>query len=130
MKRCLLVLGSMCMAGLGGCAMESSSTSSESPVGTVTSAIEGWQYIYRDTSTREQSYLDVQWSGTENGTPIQLWDCNGTESQRWIHIDNLALMNPRSGRCLDVPNNDPNPVPLQLWDCNGTFAQHWSGVHM
>lgn len=27
--------------------------------------------------------LDVQWDDSSNGTPVQIWDCNGSEAQQW-----------------------------------------------
>lgn len=27
--------------------------------------------------------LDVQWDSSGNGTPVQIWDCNGSEAQQW-----------------------------------------------
>ena len=38
-----------------------------------------------------------------------------------------GLLNPQSGRCLDVPAANPTDgTALQLYDCNGTAAQKWN----
>ncbi|MDB4968964.1 MAG: chitinase [Myxococcales bacterium] len=69
--------------------------------------------------------VDVQWAGTASGTPVQLWDCNGTAAQKWTMQGNeiVGLAN----KCLDVSGgNSANGTPVQLWDCNGTGAQKWS----
>lgn len=68
--------------------------------------------------------LDIQTSGTTNGSKVQLWSCNGTGAQKWQFLANGTLRNPQSGRCLDVPNGtDVVGTQLQIWDCNGSAAQ-------
>ncbi|WP_245635332.1 RICIN domain-containing protein [Dactylosporangium aurantiacum] len=68
--------------------------------------------------------LDATGNGTANGTPIQLWDCNGGGAQQWVPQTDGSLRNPQSGRCLDSPNGSvSNGARLQLWDCNGSAAQ-------
>jgi hypothetical protein len=68
--------------------------------------------------------LDVQSGGTANGTPAQLFDCNGSGAQTWVSQANGSLLNPQSGRCLDDPGNKQSAGdPLQIYDCNGTIAQ-------
>ncbi|MEU3460772.1 ricin-type beta-trefoil lectin domain protein [Streptomyces sp. NPDC006733] len=71
--------------------------------------------------------LTVAGGGTGNNTPVALAGCAGTAAQSWSHRSNGALVNPVSGRCLDVPdaNTTPGAVQLQLYDCNGTTAQLW-----
>nr|WP_217712198.1 arabinofuranosidase catalytic domain-containing protein [Kitasatospora sp. NA04385] len=71
--------------------------------------------------------LDATGNGTANGTPLQLWDCNGGGAQKWIQQADGSLLNPQSGRCLDDPNgNSANGTRLQLWDCNGAAAQKFT----
>jgi hypothetical protein len=71
--------------------------------------------------------LDAQHGGTANGTPIALFDCNGSGAQVWTSRADGTLLNPQSGRCLDVPNANTTPgaVQLQLYDCNTTGAQQY-----
>jgi hypothetical protein len=71
--------------------------------------------------------LDVQSGGTGNGTPIQLFDCNGSGAQTWVSQADGSLLNPQSGRCLDDPGGGtaPGAVQLQIYDCNGTAAQQY-----
>ncbi|WP_033256258.1 arabinofuranosidase catalytic domain-containing protein [Kitasatospora phosalacinea] len=71
--------------------------------------------------------LDATGNGTANGTPLQLWDCNGGGAQQWIQQANGSLLNPQSGRCLDDPSGSTaNGTRLQLWDCNGSTAQKFT----
>ena len=58
---------------------------------------------------------------------MQIWTCNGTGAQTWYVLASGGLLNPQSGRCLDVPAANPtNGTALQLYDCNGTAAQKWN----
>ncbi|MFI1096402.1 ricin-type beta-trefoil lectin domain protein [Streptomyces sp. NPDC020917] len=65
--------------------------------------------------------------GTGNGTPVALSSCTGSAGQVWTHRTDGTLLNPASGRCLDVPDGTTTPgaVQLQLYDCNSTAAQLW-----
>jgi hypothetical protein len=68
--------------------------------------------------------VDVNAANSSNGTAIQLWDCNGTDAQKWtVRADGTlnAL-----GKCMDVTAaGTGNGTPIQLYDCNGTGAQVW-----
>lgn len=69
--------------------------------------------------------VDVRVGGTANGTPVQIWDCNGTNAQ-WWQIDGAGAVR-ALGKCLDVSGGSTaDGAALQLWDCNGTGAQKWS----
>ena len=46
--------------------------------------------------------LDVWGGATANGTPVQIWDCNGSGAQVWQVTAYNQLRNPQSGKCLDV----------------------------
>jgi len=71
--------------------------------------------------------LQVTGNATGNGAAVALAACTGASGQVWTRRSNGALLNPASGRCLDVPqgNTSPGAVQLQLWDCNGSPAQTW-----
>jgi non-reducing end alpha-L-arabinofuranosidase len=71
--------------------------------------------------------LDINGNGMANGTPVELWDCNGVGGQKWVQQADGSLRNPQSGRCLDSPGGaTANGTRLQIWDCNGTAAQKFS----
>lgn len=63
-----------------------------------------------------------------NGTLVGLWDCNGGSNQKWTYNSaTRALVNPLSGRCLDVPGaGTADGIQLNVWDCNGAVQQQWS----
>ncbi|MGW4896309.1 LamG-like jellyroll fold domain-containing protein [Kitasatospora sp. NPDC004240] len=68
--------------------------------------------------------LDVNGSSTANGTPAQMYSCNGSDAQTatlggdgTIHL---------LGKCLDVSQSGlGNGSAVQMWDCNNTGAQKW-----
>ncbi|MFC9331271.1 RICIN domain-containing protein [Kitasatospora sp. NPDC057015] len=69
--------------------------------------------------------LDVQAAGTADGTPVQLYDCNGSVAQKWKRTGN-TLVNPNSGRCLDVAGQGTaNGTQVRLWTCLDNGAQQW-----
>lgn len=71
--------------------------------------------------------LDVAAAGTEDGTKVQLWECNGTPAQAWRFQEYFGtLINTNSGKCLDVTAAGiDNGTKVQLYHCNRTGAQNW-----
>jgi hypothetical protein len=64
-----------------------------------------------------------------NETLIEIFDCLGSTGQKWLPRDDGSILNPASGRCLDLRFGDTADfAPLQLHDCNGTIAQKWKFV--
>jgi hypothetical protein len=69
--------------------------------------------------------LDDNADGTGNGNKVQLWQCNGTDAQRWTYQAG-AFVGP-GGKCLDVTGgNATSGTAVQLYACNGTAAQQWT----
>ena len=71
--------------------------------------------------------LQVAGNTTGNGAAVVLATCDRSTGQVWTRQAGGALVNPASGRCLDVPggNTVPGAAQLQIWDCNGSAAQTW-----
>ena len=68
--------------------------------------------------------VDVAGANTTNGTPVQLYDCNGTNAQNWTVASDGSLK--ALGKCMDVTGGlTTNGTKVQLYDCNGTGAQKW-----
>ncbi|THA79319.1 chitinase [Streptomyces sp. A0642] len=69
--------------------------------------------------------VDVAGANTANGTPVQLYDCNGTNAQQWdVGSDGSVKA---LGKCLDVTSaGTANGTAVQLWECNGSAAQRWT----
>jgi len=68
--------------------------------------------------------VDVRGGKTKNGTAVQLYTCNQSDSQTWVHTgDTLKSL----GKCLDVKGGSTKQnAKVQLWGCNGTSAQDWT----
>ncbi|GLF99359.1 ricin-type beta-trefoil lectin domain protein [Streptomyces yaizuensis] len=71
-----------------------------------------------------QACLDVSGNGTANGTPVQLWECNGGDAQKWTY--NGYKLRAANGKCLDLASNGTaNGTKLQVWDCLEIPGQRW-----
>ncbi|GAA5206653.1 ThuA domain-containing protein [Streptomyces thinghirensis] len=69
--------------------------------------------------------LDVDNSGTADGTEVQVWTCNGSAAQEWTVAGDGTLK--ALGKCLDVSGGgSADGTRIQLWTCNGTGAQKWA----
>ena len=69
--------------------------------------------------------LDVDHQGTEDGTQIQIWECNGTKAQKWSL--EKGQIRGFAGKCLDVDHQGTEDgTKIQLWECNGSAAQKWA----
>ncbi len=66
---------------------------------------------------------DVRAAATANGTPVQIYTCNGTGAQSWTAQGGTLQA---LGKCLDVTaGGTTDETPVQLYDCNGSPAQSW-----
>ncbi|MET7289539.1 family 16 glycosylhydrolase [Streptomyces sp. NPDC005573] len=69
--------------------------------------------------------VDVAAANPANGTPVQLYDCNGTAAQQWTAGSDGTLR--ALGKCLDVKDNGTADGSVtQLWDCTGGPNQKWA----
>ncbi|WP_030199864.1 ricin-type beta-trefoil lectin domain protein [Streptomyces sp. NRRL S-87] len=68
--------------------------------------------------------LDLSGGVSENGRPVQIWDCNGSTAQQWTAGSDGSLR--IAGRCLDaIGAGTANGTQVALWDCNGGGNQKW-----
>ncbi|MGW3508943.1 glycoside hydrolase family 19 protein [Streptomyces sp. NPDC000994] len=68
--------------------------------------------------------VDVAAASNANGTAVQLYDCNGTNAQKWSNSGDGTLR--ALGKCLDVVDRSTaNGAAVQLWDCSGGANQQW-----
>ena len=69
--------------------------------------------------------IDVAAASSANGTAVQLWECNGTNAQRWTFGTDGSLR--ALGKCLDIADwGTANGAKVQLWDCaSGQSNQTW-----
>ncbi|MEU9989310.1 family 16 glycosylhydrolase [Streptomyces sp. NPDC048045] len=69
--------------------------------------------------------VDVAGANPANGTPVQLYDCNGTGAQQWTVGPDGTIR--ALGKCLDVTGNGTaDGSTVQLWDCTGGPNQKWA----
>ncbi|MFJ5966294.1 ricin-type beta-trefoil lectin domain protein [Streptomyces sp. NPDC093060] len=69
--------------------------------------------------------VDVAGANSANGTPVQLYDCNGTGAQQWTVGSDGTIR--ALGKCLGVTGNGTaDGSTVQLWDCTGGPNQKWA----
>jgi hypothetical protein len=66
--------------------------------------------------------LDVPNWNTANGTPMQLWYCDGQQAQIWSITGDGALT--ALGKCLEATGTPPGSL-VQIDDCNGNLRESW-----
>ncbi|MCX4411160.1 ricin-type beta-trefoil lectin domain protein [Streptomyces sp. NBC_01764] len=74
--------------------------------------------------------LDVAGGAKTNGTPVQVYTCNGGAAQQWQLLGSYdggyTLVNPNSFKCLEVLNgNSADGTKIQIRDCGSAEAQQW-----
>ncbi|RKG79219.1 ricin-type beta-trefoil lectin domain protein [Corallococcus terminator] len=68
--------------------------------------------------------IDVPNSNTTDGTRLQLWDCNGTNAQKWTFMSDGTVR--AFGKCMDVAwGSRDNGAAIQLVTCSGNPAQQF-----
>jgi Ricin-type beta-trefoil lectin domain len=70
--------------------------------------------------------FDVTGANPENGTPVKLWNRNGTVAQRWSFDSNSRQIKGLNNKCLDAGdvNNGSNRW-LRINDCHSGSNQKW-----
>ncbi|PPQ97857.1 hypothetical protein CVT26_013026 [Gymnopilus dilepis] len=71
--------------------------------------------------------LDVQGAVYENGTPVQIFDCNGTGAQQWeLTRGSTKVKVAGQNFCLDAGSTPANGVGMKIWECFDNLpAQQW-----
>ncbi|KAF8190562.1 G-X-X-X-Q-X-W domain-containing protein [Pholiota molesta] len=72
--------------------------------------------------------LDVRGAQFENGTPVQIYDCNETNAQKWFFTQGSTKVRvANTNFCLDAGSQPANGVGLKIWECfDGLAAQQWN----
>lgn len=92
---------------------------------------EQWQVSTKGTGTISgQGYfasgdycMGAYKAGTKNGTKVDIYACNGTTSQVWIHKSDNELVDKHAGKCLDDTNRSTTGAQLEIWSCTGAANQ-------
>jgi hypothetical protein len=70
--------------------------------------------------------VDDQSSSSADGTPIQMWGCNGTDAQNWSIETDGTIRNVGNGKCMSVTSNSTsNGALIELRGCDGSTGQQW-----
>ncbi|GGM24528.1 alpha-galactosidase [Micromonospora sonchi] len=67
--------------------------------------------------------LDVNNSGTANGTATLIWDCHNNSNQSFTQSGQALQV---LGKCLNISTSATAGTPVQIWDCNGGTNQQWT----
>ncbi|MEU3508273.1 lectin [Streptomyces longwoodensis] len=67
--------------------------------------------------------LDNYSGSSTNGNKVGVWDCNGTDAQRWTFRDGTLQT---GGKCLDIMSGGTsNGSLVEIWECHGGANQQW-----
>jgi hypothetical protein len=71
--------------------------------------------------------LDVKGADFSNGTVVQIYDCNGSDAQRWvIKRGSTKVRVWGTSMCLDAGTTPANGTQLKIWQCFADLpAQQW-----
>jgi hypothetical protein len=71
--------------------------------------------------------MDVNGSGSSNGTKIQVWSCGGTSNQRFVYTAEGQLRPQHANLyCTDINGGSAgNGKLIHLWDCDGGSSEKW-----
>ncbi|KAH9477591.1 hypothetical protein JR316_0009813 [Psilocybe cubensis] len=73
--------------------------------------------------------LDVRGNVQANGTPVQIYDCNGTGAQKWTLGDGPTKVKlAGTNFCLDATSSNPSSgTGMKIWTCyDDLVAQQWN----
>lgn len=70
-------------------------------------------------------YLDALGGSSENGTPLQIWDCLGAASQQWIFQNGALVSGLDQTKCVDAGPSMDQGFVVMLWECNGYPQQQF-----
>ncbi|MCA2217985.1 glycosyl hydrolase [Jidongwangia harbinensis] len=69
--------------------------------------------------------VDVRWGKDADGTPVQLWTCNGTGAQRWTFEGQQGPVR-ALGKCLAVADGSAGEgAAVRLSACDDSDGQRW-----
>ena len=88
------------------------------------------EYYYIVSAIDYNKVIDVKWGGSRDGTNIQLYKKNGSNSQLFKMVRNgngyVSFINKGTNKALDINNcGTSNGTNVQLWSRNSSSAQKW-----
>ena len=77
------------------------------------------------TSVASSRCVDITGGNNNDGTPLQLYDCNNTVSQSWSRPGDGTVQ--AMGKCMDVRGgSNTDGTPVQIYTCNNSASQQWT----
>ncbi|WP_203969320.1 ricin-type beta-trefoil lectin domain protein, partial [Sphaerisporangium melleum] len=67
--------------------------------------------------------IDVPGATTNDGTQVQIWDCNGQSNQTWA-ATSAGELRVYGNKCLDAGGTG-NGTKVQIYSCHGGTNQQW-----
>ncbi|MEZ0093624.1 RICIN domain-containing protein [Streptacidiphilus sp. EB129] len=87
--------------------------------------------VYTLQNSNSFECLEVYHSAQTNGSKVDQWSCNGTQTQEWIYISingSDKYVNVNTGKLLEVYNSSTaDGAAVDQWTDNGSATQHWHG---
>ncbi|KAF5362371.1 hypothetical protein D9756_002811 [Leucocoprinus leucothites] len=90
-----------------------------------TSVVVGQVNLHPNTASTK--CLEVRGDVRENGTPVQIFDCNNSPAQLWqLNVGLTAVRLANSTFCLDASATPVNGTAMKIWECFDNLpAQQW-----
>ena len=91
-----------------------------------------WYFTYKGeirSSRKSSMCLDVNYGSATNGTNVQLYQCNGTQAQKWIYNEGKIRTALNASHCLSLADGlSDNGTNAHIWECtdNKEPYQQWS----
>ncbi|WP_434389961.1 glycoside hydrolase family 19 protein [Melittangium boletus] len=122
------------LAGLSGCAVEEMKAPekvAQLESAAIVSSVSAGTYVIR--SAQNNKCLDIANSGTADGTKLQLWDCNGTNAQKFAVSATsdgyFKILNVNSNKAIDVKDvSYAQNAEIHQWSYVGGNNQQWKIV--
>jgi len=95
------------------------------PSGTFPSSAPSWTTLHPNFN--HHKCMDVRGAVYENGTPVQIYDCNGTGAQKWVlKKGSTKVRLAGTNYCLDAGSAPASGVGMKIWQCYDKLpAQQW-----
>ncbi|MGI9280682.1 MAG: ricin-type beta-trefoil lectin domain protein [Endozoicomonas sp.] len=78
---------------------------------------------------RSNLCLDVEGGNRDNGTNVRLWECNGSDAQKWSYDSANGFLRSKLGTCLDNRGQTFSNGEIVVWECldNNNMRFDWVG---
>merc|ERR1719281_570573 len=85
----------------------------------------GTEYFHLSIRSAPMLCLDLPGGNTKNGNKLQIWECNGQESQFWYFKAGTYMIQygGDANKCVDAGAAMKGGTQLMIWDCNGARQQ-------